>query len=330
MAPKIGLGGAWSLAPETTVGTFVAPTRSLGVDSVTYTPNFQYDDEAQLVSGIYAGRVEDTILTAIDATASINGKVKAAKFGAVFNTLTGATVTPTGTTAKTYVFPFGLSKPSGATAKALSSQFRFDDGTSVSFRGGQTTSFKLSAAKGASLKFELAQYGMEAQMGTGAPATASPVYTASEGFSFINSALTFAGGSIGSCVSAFEANFEIPRATGEQCLNGSAYPLEAFVNDTMKLSGTFTAKWDSDAQIDAFRASTWRTLKLENKTKSDLAGASGTKGECTLDIANFLITGAPINVGGPGALEIQFPWEAKVAGANPLGQLTYVTLDAAL
>lgn len=330
MAPKIGVGSSWSFQTETTLGTFVAPTRSLGYGSATLTPNRMHDEEDQMVGGVVAGRVEDDIFMTEDATLSAECKVKAAKFGQILNTITGSTVTPTGTTAKTYNFPFGLVAPTGANSKSLSSQIGFSDGSAASFRGGQTTKLSLSASKQASLKASLEQYGMQVQAGTGAPAKASPVYTTSEGFGFKASTLEFAGGAIGSCVSSWDLDLNIPRATGEHCLNGSQFPLEAFVNGLLSASGTFTAKWDSDAQVDAFLAGTWRSMQLECFTASDLAGAGGTKGEFTIDIANFRITGAPINVGGPGAIELQMPFTVKQASSDPLVNIKYVTLDTAL
>ncbi len=327
MPPKTGSGSSYGVAKETTGGTYVAPSRHFGfADGTGITPNKEFDDQSQNVAGSIALRQEDVIENVQSGTAKLNGLVKAARFGLIFDQLTGDVVTPTISGAvRTYLFNIGLTKPDG---KFLTHQLGFEGTSAATLLGGQATSLRLMMNAKEALKFELESFGREVQMGTGSPAKAAPVYTSSEGFGFRNAALTINGGSIGSCVKAADLTIAIPRDTGRHCINGTGKPLEAVTNDDIAVTGNLTMEWDSDAQLDAFMASSWRALKLQCLTASDIA--AGVKGECTVDLPAFQITGHPIEVSGKGVLTTQVPIRAAVTGASPLASITYKTLDTAL
>lgn len=327
MAPKTGSGSSYGVGKETTGGTYVAPGRHFGfTDGTGITPTKEFDDQSQNVGGSIALRKEDVIENVQSGTAKLNGLVKASRFGLLFDQLTGDVVTPTvAGTVRTFVFNVGLTKPDG---KFLTHQLGLDGTSAVTLLGGQATSMRLMMSAKEALKFELESFGREVQMGTGSPSKANPVYTSSEGFGFRNAALTIDGGSIGSCVKAADLTIAIPRDTGRHCINGTGKPLEAVTNDDIAVTGNLTMEWETDAQLDAFMASSWRALKLRCLTASDIA--AGVKGECTVDLAAFQITGYPVEVSGKGVLTTQVPIRAAVDGANPLAAITYKTLDTTL
>lgn len=330
MPVKSGLGASIGVSKETAYGTYVAPARHFLFTSESLDLDQTYYKNKSLQSGSYAQQKSLVRATTRTAGGNVSFAAPSKGLGVVLDGLTGATVTPTGSgTAKTYEFPIGLAVPDG---KWSTWQVGLPDTAGTvqpkTMIGSVVESFKIAAEVGGALEVDL---GLAGQDLVYTQSLATPTYPAGfELFGFQESTLTFDGGAIGSCVKSFEATVTLPRNKERFCLNGSGVSLEPLTNDHVTVAGSMMCEFTGLAQVNAFKAATWRALKLQSFGTTNISTGPDVKAELTIDIANFLVEKATPMAAGPDVITLNLDFTAAISGADPLAKFTYVTTDTAL
>ncbi len=328
MAPKSGLSAYLGYAAESTYGTFATPNRFLRFADEDFDAKQEYDEDEELAAGLLG--LEEGMST--QTTTSVDGSVTltpASKgFGGLLNLLNGDTPTSTGGgAAKTWNFPFGLTAPDG---KSITAQVGIPDlgGTPrpKNSLGMVVQSVEFSIEIGKSLKSKWMFVGRDQEHTS---PLASPVFaTGFERFGYKGSNVTIDGAAVTGKVRTVNLKLDIPRETGRYGLDGTGLADEPVSNGKYKASGSMQIEFNGLAQVNAFRNSSRRAMKWENKGKVDIQ--SGIKPELTFDMAAIITKGGVPKVAGPGIVLLDVPFDAYLTGSSPLVAIKYVTSDTAL
>lgn len=329
MAIASGLGAHLGIAPETTYGTYVAPTSFLQPNKVNLKKVKNTDQSASIASGRLLAAAAGRQVTTLAANGSIDIDVANRKMGLLLQALMGTTVTPVVLTAPAYQQTHTLADTFG---KSLSIQVGLPDAAGVvrpySYTGCKVTSasFDVEVAKIISASFEIdAQDVVESQ------ALASPAYPVTVR-PFVGTQTSIKIGTYGAeaaVTGVTKASVKIERNVDTErfYLGALGKKAEPIANGFVGISGTISADYvDKTVFADKFASDTPFSLVIE-ATGALLTGAIYDTFRITLP-GCYLDGDTPI-LDGPDQVNGDFPFTCLFDGTNQ-PKIEIVSADSTL
>lgn len=332
MAIGAGLGGQVGFAPESTYGTFVAPSNFIEVESAP----FEFAPEFTETSGIAAGRTgmlaSRRQATTRQGSGSLEAEVTTKGFGALFQQLMGTTVTPAQQGATTaYLQTHTLN--GDAAGKSLSIQLGIPRTTGVvdayTYVGAKCIKGTFSAGVGetlkANLEFDVRDMVSQTLGAAAISATALPFHW---GQSVLKVGATYGAEAAVDGVS--EVEVEVARAVKDDrfYMGGGGVKAEPITNDLIEVSGSLTVDYlDKATFVDRFMSNTGFSLVWEF-TGAVIQGAYSEK--LRFKFPKVFLDGGVPQLEGLDVVSGEFPFKAYLDGANPHAVIEYISTDVTL
>ncbi|GEA79935.1 phage tail tube protein [Cellulomonas uda] len=316
MAIGSGLGSQLGIAPETTYGTFVAPTSFLLPVKTSLKKNKNTAQSAGIASGRLMQLASGRVLTTRSAEGSIDLELTTRKMGLLLQALMGTTVTPTVLTSPAYSQVHTLADTAD---KSLSIQ------VGVPEIGGTVRPYSYAGCKVTSAQFEFepgsiptATFEFDCQDVTETPPLAAASFPT--GITpFVGAKTAIKIGTFGSeaaVVGVKKATVKIDRAldTDRFYLGGAGLKAQPVSNGFVGISGTLSADFVAKADfVDRFVSDASFSLVLE--TVGALIG--GTNYETfRITLPGCFLDGDLPALDGPGVVSGDFPFVALFDGTN--------------
>lgn len=330
MAIASGVGGYFSVAAESTYGTYVAPDHHMQVDSAQLKKN----KNTQLAGGVAAGMLVDRgsrrVVTTSDAGGSVKMEVGSKNFGLLLAHGMGSSATPVQqSSTAAYLQTHALGDNIG---KYLSAQVGLPDlgGTirPYSFLGCKVSSMEFSCAVD---QFLQASIDFDSQQLTEAQTAVSPSYTLGNPFHFGQA--TVAIGTFGSeatvqGVRKFDVKINRPLRNDRFYFGNSGVKKEPVSNGKVAITGSLDVDFVTKGDFaDRFSTDTPFSLKITftgaNIASSFYETFSITLPACYLD-------GDTPTLDGPDIISGTFPFTALYDGTNNACTIGYMSTDIAV
>jgi len=330
MAVASGIGSQVGMAPETTYGTYVAPTTFIQATKVDLKKKKNTTQDAGLQAGRLLGLGSRRVVTTVGGEGSISFNAVNKGMGLLLQALMGTTVVPAQQAATAaYLQTHIMADPFG---KALTIQSGIPDASGVvkpySFVGCRVTD--------AAFSFEVdkdvtAEFSIDAQNVSEAQALAAASYAAATR-QFVGTDVTIKVGTYGSEASVSgvkKASVKIDRGIKSDRYYLGALGLKAqpIVADFAKVTGTISADFvDKTIWADRFAADTSFSLVIE---------AQGTLIASTyynllrITLPMCFLDGDTPTVDGPDVISGDFPFVCLFDGTN-LPKIEYISTDITL
>lgn len=325
-----GLGSALGVATETIYGTFVPPTSwfpSFSTEDLKL--NQQFDQIAGLRPDVLVQQDGLHLPTVSHGEGPIEITPISVGLHPLLNILQGATVTPTGSgTAKTRVYPIGLTVPDG---RSLSFTVRIPgvDGVPVAKRiTGATVravTFKCDAKGHLTSSWTI--HSQDVGVVTTPP---TPTYPAAfEAFGFRGADVEVDGAAPPQLVKDFEITITFGRDEERFGLGGGGLTEAPLTNELIKVTLGLTAEFAGIAEFDSFKAAERRSITATFSGQNDIE--TGTKPSIAFDAPTFVVNDGPTpSATGPGTVttKLQCDVLGSAAGVAP-ATITTVSTDPA-
>lgn len=331
MGTGTGLSAQFGISvPETTYGTYVAPTTFLPLSSdggEAFERNQENLEINTLRSDTLVMASEMVIQTTREAEGGLPLPFYRKGMGKLLNLLHSLTVTPTQiATSGAYVqtHNIGLSTPSrSATIQIGRDQV---DGTTKPFNylGSKVTEAEFSCEVGEALQSEWSFNCQDEEVTTALVAATYPA--ANIPFVFTQGAVEIDDAVLADCVRSFSLNVSIDQDTGRYCLGSSGLKKIPVVT-AIDITGSLTLEFASMNQHTAFTASTNRKLELLF-TGAVIGGGEAYK--CNFVIPRMRTLKASPQVDGPDLITYDMEFRALYDGTNAPLQIVYTSSDTAL
>lgn len=331
MAIGSGLGASFGIAAESTFGTYVAPTRFFAGRSF----NVKKVQNTQMMSGVAAGRAApiDEVVTTTGATGQLQVDVLRKDFGLLFAHMAGSTATPVqqGATAA-YLQTHVLSGDPYGRSLTIQAGMPLAAGTVQPYTatGCKVTGLELSCSVDGLLQ---ATVDFDGRTWTDAQSLASPSYTASNApFHFGEMSVrmgTFDSEASVDGVRSVSVKIARPMDTARYYAGAAGLKAQQVWNGFLEITGTVEVDHITKADfIDRFTGHTATSLVLE--WVGSTAIASTYYPTVGVQLPRVYFNGDVPDVSGPEIIRASVPFKAFLDTTNGLGELTYMSTDAAV
>ena len=329
MSVGSGLGGYFAVSPETTYGTYVAPSRAIEVTKV----DLKKSKNTVQGTGIAAGRLVDRgarrAVTTSDASGSMTADVTANGFGLLIANLLGSTATPVqvGSTSA-YTQTHVLSNPVG---RSLTAQ------VGIPVLGGTLNPYSYLGCKVTGATFEAkvdeilnVEFDLDAQTVSETQSAITPAYANTDPFdwSMASVGVGAASGSTTVVQGVTGISLKVERGFANQRFyaNGTGLKSEPILNAEDKITGTLSTDLVNKADFaDRFRDDTPFALNI-SFTGLTIAGSS-TQAAITFAMPLcYLDTDSP-TLDGMDVVSTDYNFTALYDGTNSPITITYVSSD---
>lgn len=315
--------------PETTYGTYVAPTLFLPLPA-DGGESFERNQENLEIDTLRADTLvmssDMVIQTTRDATGGLSLPFYRKGLGKLLNLLHANTVTPTQvgvTGAYTQTHNIGLTAP----ARSATIQIGRDtvDGTTRAFNylGCKATEASFSCDVGEAVQSEWSFDSQDEEVTSALVAATYP--TSNLPFHFKQGSVEIDDAVLTDCVRSFELSVSIDQDTARYCLGSSGLKKIPIVTG-IDITGSLTLEFASMTQHTAFTSSSNR--KLELLFTGDAIGASTYQADFVVPRMRTLK--ASPQVGGPDVITYDMEFRALYDGTNAPLQVVYRSTDTAL
>lgn len=325
MAIGSGLGSQVGIAPESTWGTYVAPTRFVRAQSYAVERVASRQQGSGISTGQYGPLASQYVETVVGAAGSLAFDVQNRGIGVLLNTLMGGTVTPTQAgTWSVYTATHTLADTYG---KSLTMQvgapYRAGSVIANTLTGGKVTSAEFSCAVDGLLQANLA---IDGKTYTTSESLASASYTSTNVFK--GSAMTLKLGTFNSeaavaGVRSVSVAISRPHDTQDFTAGQSGAKLQQVLNGWADITATIEADWLDKATFQDLAHGATTTSLVWEFTGSTIASTYVDTFRITLPSVSF----EPGTQGVAGASELTNTWNAtwRFDGTN---QPSIVTISA--
>ena len=329
MAIGAGLGGQCGVAPETTYGTYVAPTRWLEVESAP----FEFAPQFTETSGIAAGRTgmlaSRRQATTRQGSGSLALEVTTTKMGLLLQQLMCTTVTPVQQGATpAYLQTHTLNGDAAGKSMSVQVGIPRTNGTpdAYTYVGAKVTKGSFSAGVGETLKASLELDVRDMATQTLSAATIPTLTPFHWSQAALKIGTTYGSEAAVDGVSEVSIDIERKMKVDRFYMSSSAsIKSEPITNDLVEVSGTIKADYlDKATFVDKFLGNTGFSLVWE------FVGAqiSGSYYETLrFKLPKVFLDGAVPQLEGLDVVSGEFPFKAYLDGTNPHAVIEYISID---
>jgi hypothetical protein len=331
MAIGSGVGGFVGFAPESTPGTYVAPTRFLEVETAGLKKTPKFYQGGGIANGNLVERGQRRVQTTYDVAGAIKAEVVSKGFGILLNQIFGGTVTPVvqGATAA-YLQTHPLSVIEG---KALTAQLGVPNVL------GTLYPYSYSGLKIAKATFDCAvdqplmlTMDLDGTTYSEAQTLATPAYVLGNPLHFAG--LTVKAGTFGSeaavaGVRGFSVTIDRPMKADRFYANGGGTKSEQITNNKVKVTGTLNYDFLTKADF-ADKFNTGTPFSLVISVVGPLIASTFYEALTLTLPACYLDAETPSLDGGYDIATPNLAFTALWDGANPAITCTYMSTDTAL
>jgi Phage tail tube protein len=340
-----GLGASLGFAAETTVGTFVTPTRWIFFEKESLALKKKLATSAALNSGLYQYGAR-RVLTAQDINGQLDLELQDRQMGLLLQHMIGST--PVVTTAGTGAWK-QVHNPGTNAGLGLSIQVGRPDITGTvntfSYAGCKVTDWTIDLSEGAIGKLQANIDGISQSTATSYSAPSfiqsNPLHFAqgalkvggtaslAGGVTSISGGTTTSGSTYAAAVKQVQIKSTTPVNVNRHTL-GSLLKKEQLPNNMRVISGTLDLEFANLTDYYTYQAAaTEGSFALELTLTGGAIASSGSNATLDIVIPQCFADDVPINVEGPDTLHQKVAFTAMSDASTTPIQFTYISADSA-